>query len=127
MHSKEQFLTILSSELQDWVQKHCPKSGNQAVGMAQLLTQRLVKVKDEPVTWEEWEHLDPVQRNFCRDRALKGYGNTALPSLGTRTENKELIAKQEILEVETQIQLQEGSQGKAPLLSKCGDMQEETP
>ncbi|ELK35481.1 Zinc finger protein 394 [Myotis davidii] len=85
------------------------------------LTQRLVKVKDEPVTWEEWEHLDPVQGNFCRDSTLKGYGNTALPSLGTRTENKELIPKQEIPGVEPQMQLQEGSQGKAPLLSKCGD------
>ncbi|ELK36734.1 Zinc finger protein 394 [Myotis davidii] len=85
----------------------------------------LVKVKDVPVTREEWEHLDPVQRDFYREGMLKDYGNTFLPSLETRTENKELIPKQEILEVEPQMQLQERSQGNASLLSKCGDTHEE--
>lgn len=42
--------------------------------------QGLVKVKDVPVTWEEWEHLDPIQRDFHREGMLKDYGNTVLPS-----------------------------------------------
>lgn len=42
--------------------------------------QGLVKVKDVPVTREEWEHLDPVQRDFYREGTLKDYGNTFLPS-----------------------------------------------
>ncbi|XP_008139915.2 zinc finger protein 394 isoform X1 [Eptesicus fuscus] len=129
----EQFLTTLPPELRDRVRKHDPASGDQAAAIVRALQRRLggtslpglVKVKDVPVTWEEWEHLDPVQRDFYREDMLKDYGNTVVPSLETRTENKELIPKQEILEVEPQMQLQERSQGNAPLLSKCGDTHEE--
>lgn len=80
---------------------------------------------DVPVSREEWEPLDPVQRNCYRDSARTDYGNTALPSSGASTENRELISKQEILEVEPQMQPQEESQGKASLLSKCSDREEE--
>ncbi|XP_054445319.1 zinc finger protein 394 [Pteronotus mesoamericanus] len=141
MHSKEQilellvleqFLTILPPELQDRVRKHHPESGDEAAALVRALQralggtslQDLVKVKDVSLTWREWEHLDPVQRDFYRENILKDYGNIVPPSLETRTENKELIPKQEILEVEPQMQLQEGSQRKAPLLSKCGDTHE---
>lgn len=136
MHSKEQilellvleqFLAILPPELQAWVRKHCPQSGKEAGAVVRTLQralgepspQGLVNVKDVAVslTWEEWEHLDPVQRVFYRESKPKDYGNIAPPSLETRTENKELIPKQEILEVEPQRQLQEASQGKAPLFS----------
>ncbi|KAM5261117.1 zinc finger protein 394 [Hipposideros larvatus] len=131
----EQFLTILPPELQAWVRKHCPESGEKAAAVVRAFQralgetspQGLVKVKDVAVslTWKEWENLDPVERDFYRESTPKDYGNTVPPSLETRTENKELIPKQEILEVEPQGQLQEGSQGKAALFSKCGDTHEE--
>ncbi|KAM7149326.1 zinc finger protein 394 isoform 1-T1 [Molossus nigricans] len=129
----EQFLTILPPDLQDRVRKHYPESGAEAAAVVRALQralggtslQGLVKVKDVPITWEEWDHLDPVQRDFYRESTLKDYGNTALSSLETRTERREFIPKQEILEVEPQIQLQEGSLGKAPLLSRCGQNHEE--
>ncbi|XP_006081107.1 zinc finger protein 394 isoform X1 [Myotis lucifugus] len=129
----EQFLTALPPELRDRVRRRDPASADQAAATVRALRRTrggtslpgLVKVKDVPVTWEEWEHLDPVQRDIYRESTLKDYGNTVLPSLETRTENKELIPKQESLEVEPQMQLQERSQGNAPLLSKCGDTHEE--
>ncbi|XP_019573912.2 zinc finger protein 394 isoform X1 [Rhinolophus sinicus] len=143
MHSKEQilellvleqFLTILPAELQACVRKHCPDSAEEAAAVVRAFQralgatspQGLVKVKDAAVslTWEDWEHLDAVQRDFYRESTLKDYGNTVPPGLEIRTENKELIPKQEILDVEPQRQLQEGSQGKAPLFSKCGDTHE---
>ncbi|XP_057551309.1 zinc finger protein 394 isoform X2 [Hippopotamus amphibius kiboko] len=102
----EQFLTILPRELQAW---------------------GLVTVQDVAVslTWEEWEHLGPAQRDLYRESAPKDYGNTVSPSSETRIENKELIPKQEILEdVEPRAQLQ-GSQEKAPLSSKCGNAHED--
>ena len=42
----------------------------------------------------------------------------------TRIENKELVPKQEILEVESQGQLQ-GFQERAPVSSECGDAQQD--
>ncbi|XP_054570885.1 zinc finger protein 394 isoform X3 [Eptesicus fuscus] len=85
----EQFLTTLPPELRDRVRKHDPASGDQAAAIVRALQRRLggtslpglVKVKDVPVTWEEWEHLDPVQRDFYREDMLKDYGNTVVPRM----------------------------------------------
>ncbi|KAB0347964.1 hypothetical protein FD754_012821 [Muntiacus muntjak] len=130
----EQFLTILPRELQAWVRKHCPQSGDEAAVLVRSLQrepagtsrQRLVAVQDVAVspTWEEWERLGPAQKHFFRESAPKDHGNSVSPSSETRIENKELIPKQEILEVELQGQLQ-GFQEKAPLSSECGDAQQD--
>ncbi|XP_037362912.1 LOW QUALITY PROTEIN: zinc finger protein 394 [Talpa occidentalis] len=147
MHSKEQivellvleqFLTILPQELQAWVRKHCPESGEDAAAVVRALQrpldgpspQGLVTVEDVAVTltWAEWERLDPAQRDFYRESAPKLWHstrNTFSLSLETRTENKELIPKQEVLEGEPQEQLQEGPCWKTPVLSECGNTQED--
>ncbi|XP_012587084.1 PREDICTED: zinc finger protein 394 [Condylura cristata] len=175
MHSKEQivellvmeqFLTILPQELQAWVRKHCPESGEDVAAVVRALqrplngpsAQGLVTVEDVAVTltWAEWERLDPAQRDFYRESAPKPWHsprNTVSPSkccgwlvsacvcdalgsvrpgglllvtgLETRTENKELIPKQETLEVESQEQLQEGPVWKMPILSECGNTYED--
>ncbi|XP_049760418.1 zinc finger protein 394 isoform X2 [Elephas maximus indicus] len=128
----EQFLNILPEETQARVREHSPENWQEAAAAVQAFQraldgtspQGLVTFKDVAmsVTWEEWVHLDPAQRTFSRDSTQKDYGNTVLLSLESRTENKELIPKQEILEeAEPQGQLEEGSQGKAPLFSQCGD------
>ncbi|XP_040118735.1 zinc finger protein 394 isoform X3 [Oryx dammah] len=124
----EQFLTILPQELQAWVRKHCPQSGEEAAAVVQSLQrqsagtprQGLVTVQDVSLTWEEWERLGPAQKHFFRESAPKDHGNAISPSSETRIENKELVPKQEILEVESQGQLQ-GFQERAPLSSDCGD------
>ncbi|DAA15076.1 zinc finger protein 394 isoform X1 [Bos indicus] len=129
----EQFLTILPQEIQAWVRKHCPQSGEEAAAVVRSLQrqpagtsrQGLVTVRDVAVslTWEEWERLYPAQKHFFRESAPKDHGNAVSPSSETRIVNKELIPKQEILEVELQGQLQ-GFQEKAPLSSECGDAQD---
>ncbi|XP_015357444.2 zinc finger protein 394 isoform X2 [Marmota marmota marmota] len=129
----EQFLTILPHELQAWVRDHCPESGEEAAAVARALQRALggtslpglVTLKDVAVSlpWEEWEQLDTAQRDFCRENVQKDNGSTVLPSLETKAENKELIPKEEILEeAEPQVWLQEVSQGKASLFSKCYNM-----
>lgn len=75
--------------------------------------QRLVKVKDVPETWEVWEHLDPVQRDFCRD-SPKGLWEHSPTKFGNQNREQSSFQSKKILEVEPQMQLQEGSQGKAP-------------
>ncbi|XP_023616462.1 zinc finger protein 394 isoform X2 [Myotis lucifugus] len=83
----EQFLTALPPELRDRVRRRDPASADQAAATVRALRRTrggtslpgLVKVKDVPVTWEEWEHLDPVQRDIYRESTLKDYGNTVLP------------------------------------------------
>ncbi|XP_012413914.1 zinc finger protein 394 isoform X1 [Trichechus manatus latirostris] len=128
----EQFLNILPEETQAWVREHSPENWEEAAAVVQAFQraldgtapQGLVTFKDvaSSLTWEEWVHLDPAQRIFSRESTQKDYGNTILLSLESRTEDKELILKQEILEeAEPQGQLQEGSQGKAPLFSECVD------
>ncbi|KAG5195416.1 hypothetical protein JEQ12_012705 [Ovis aries] len=131
----EQFLTILPQELQAWVRKHCPQSGEEAAAVVQSLQrqpagtsrQGLVTVQDVAVslTWEEWERLGPAQKHFFRESTPKDHGNAISPSSETRIENKELVPKQEILEeVESQGQLR-GFQERAPLSSECGDAQQD--
>ncbi|XP_029802721.1 zinc finger protein 394 isoform X2 [Suricata suricatta] len=110
----EQFLTILPQELQAWVRKHCPQSGEKAAAM------ELVTIKNVAVSLhcEEWEPLDSVPREFCWESARKDHRtlvSLVSPSLETRTENKYFIPKQEVLgEVEPRGQLQEGSPRRAP-------------
>ncbi|XP_076996802.1 zinc finger protein 394 isoform X2 [Tamandua tetradactyla] len=78
------------------------------------------------LTREEWERLDPAQRDFCMETVQKDCGNAVSTRLETKTENKELIPKQETLE-ETgqQGQLLGGSPIKSPLFSDCGDTHED--
>nr|XP_020760974.1 zinc finger protein 394 isoform X3 [Odocoileus virginianus texanus] len=90
----EQFLTILPQKLQAWVRKHCPQSGDEAAALVRSLQR-------EPAG---------------TSRQVRGSE--------TRIENKELIPKQEILEVEPPGQLQ-GFQERAPLSSECGDTQQD--
>lgn len=65
---------------------HPETSGKAILGQqvlrGRLLFQGLVKVKDMAVSlpWEEWEHLDPVPRNFDRESTTKDCGNTISPS-----------------------------------------------
>ncbi|XP_066238276.1 zinc finger protein 394 isoform X2 [Saccopteryx leptura] len=99
MHSKEQilellvleqFLASLPPELQDRVRKHNPRSGDEAAAIVRALQralggtslQGLVKVEDVSLTWEEWERLNPVQREFYRESTLKDYGNTVQTAPG---------------------------------------------
>ncbi|XP_043417176.1 zinc finger protein 394 [Prionailurus bengalensis] len=124
----EQFLSILPQELQAWVRKHCPQSGEKAAAVVRAFQraldgaspQELVKIENVAVSLncEEWEPLDPVPREFCWESAQEDHRTSVSlvsPSLETRTENKDFIPKQEILEeVEPQGQLQEGSHRKAP-------------
>ncbi|XP_036265896.1 zinc finger protein 394 isoform X3 [Pipistrellus kuhlii] len=88
----EQFLTALPAELQDRVRKHRPAGGAQAAAIVRALQgtlgatslQGLMKDKDVPVTWEEWEPVDPVQRDFYREDMLKDYGSTVLPRVSEK-------------------------------------------
>uniref|UniRef100_A0A8C5KYH0 Zinc finger protein 394 n=1 Tax=Jaculus jaculus TaxID=51337 RepID=A0A8C5KYH0_JACJA len=132
----EQFLTILPEELGTWVREHCPRSGEEAATLARVLLralhgtspQELVTFKDvaTSLTWEEWEHLNAIQRDFCRENTQKDDENTVLPSLETRSVNTELIPKQENLkEAELQAWSQGLFQGKDPALSECGDTHED--
>lgn len=52
--------------------------GQQALSGGLVLFQELVTVDNAAVslTWEEWDRLDPDQRDFCRESALKGCRNT---------------------------------------------------
>ncbi|XP_077614810.1 zinc finger protein 394 [Crocuta crocuta] len=129
----EQFLSILPQELQAWVRKHCPQSGEKAAAAVRAFQrapggtspQELVTIKNVavPLNCEEWEPLDPAPREFCWESARKDHRTSVSSvslSLETRTENKDFIPKQEILEeIELQGQLQERSHRKASL--GCGD------
>ncbi|KAL1768667.1 zinc finger protein 394 [Sigmodon hispidus] len=131
----EQFLTILPQELQAYVRDHCPESGEEAAALARTLQramdraspQGFVTFKDvaESLTWEEWEQLAAARKGFCRE-STKDPGNIVLPGLETRASSTDWIPKQETLkEAEPQAWIQEVSQGKVPLFTKCGDTLEE--
>lgn len=47
-----------------------------------MLFQGLVTFEDMAVSlpWEEWEHLNTAQRDFCRENVQKDNGSTVLPS-----------------------------------------------
>ncbi|XP_073737835.1 zinc finger protein 18 isoform X3 [Callorhinus ursinus] len=66
----EQFLTILPGEIQMWVRKQCPGSGEEAVTLVESLKgdpQRLWQ-------WEQWRHLDSTQKEQYWDLMLETYG-----------------------------------------------------
>lgn len=52
--------------------------GQQALSRGLMLFQELVTVENMAVslTWEEWDRLDPAQRDFCPESALKDRRNT---------------------------------------------------
>lgn len=56
--------------------------GQQVLRAGLVLFQGLVTVEDVAVSlsWEEWERLDPAQRDFHRESAPKDYGDTVSPS-----------------------------------------------
>nr|XP_048292701.1 zinc finger protein 394 isoform X3 [Myodes glareolus] len=94
-------------------------SGNAAQG--------LVTFKDvaDSLTWEEWEQLAAARKSFCRE-SMKDPDGTVLPGLETRASSADWIPKQETLkEAESQAWVQEVSQGKVPLFTKCDDTVED--
>ncbi|XP_006877714.1 PREDICTED: zinc finger protein 394 [Chrysochloris asiatica] len=120
----EQFLTILPKDTRTWVPGQPP--GNWEAFKRALdgnVPQGSVTCENVAVslTWEEWGHLGPAQRDISRESAQKECGSTVLLSLETRAKNKLMFPKQEILEAEPQVQELEGSQGKVSMFSKYGD------
>ncbi|NP_663776.2 zinc finger protein 394 [Rattus norvegicus] len=131
----EQFLTILPQELQAYVRDHCPESGEEAAALARTLQRALdgaslqsfATFKDvaESLTWEEWEQLAAARKGFCRE-STKDPGSTVGPGLETKAVTTDVILKQEMSkEAESQAWLQEVSQGKVPVFTKCGDTWED--
>ncbi|XP_006896654.1 PREDICTED: zinc finger protein 394 [Elephantulus edwardii] len=127
----EQFLTILPEDTQAWVRERAPETWEEAAAVVQAfqraldenVPQELVTIEDVAVslTLEDWERVDPAQRDFPRESVQKDCGHTILPSLESRTENKELIPKKEILE-ESEPEGQEMSPEKSPMFFECSDM-----
>ncbi|XP_060060437.1 zinc finger protein 18 isoform X2 [Erinaceus europaeus] len=92
----EQFLTILPGEIQMWVRRQCPGSGEEAVTLVESLKgdpQRLWQ-------WEQWRHLDPTQNEHYWDLMLETYGkmisggiSSSKPDLSHSTEFEELAGE----------------------------------
>ncbi|XP_053528655.1 zinc finger protein 18 isoform X5 [Artibeus jamaicensis] len=91
----EQFLTILPGEIQMWVRKQCPGSGEEVVTLVESLKgdpQRLWQ-------WEPWRHLDSTQKEQYWDLLLETYGkmvsggiSNSKPDLTNSTEYGEEMA-----------------------------------
>nr|XP_040125396.1 zinc finger protein 18 isoform X2 [Ictidomys tridecemlineatus] len=112
----EQFLTILPGEIQMWVRKQCPGSGEEAVTLVESL-------KGDPRRlwqWEHWRHLDSSQKEQYWDLMLETYGK--MVSGGISNTKPDLTNSTVYGQELTGLQLHVSE--KIPRLTCVGDRQE---
>ncbi|XP_063098495.1 zinc finger protein 18 isoform X4 [Cavia porcellus] len=112
----EQFLTILPGEIQMWVRKQHPGSGEEAVTLVESLQGDPRRLWE----WEQWRHLDSTQKEQYWDLMLETYGK--MVSRGISNSKPSLTNSAEYGEEPAGLHLHVSE--KIPRLSCVGDRQE---